>query len=234
MTTIPRLKYMLLTGKNLVIFTECFVQMYFFWMAGVIEDLILFAMAYDRYVAICSPLHYNNILSKRNIVRLIIAVWTAGPLNSLFVTISASYMSFCDSATVPQFYCDVKGLMNISCGITEAFYIMVCIQMFLFGLSTFFCSLISYIKIIRVILKMKSKEGSKAFSTCSSHVSILLLFYGTSLPIYLRTPALHTDILDQILSVVYTAVTPMLNPLIYSFRTKETFQFRSLKDRHDM
>ncbi|KAM9305408.1 olfactory receptor 1A1-like [Gastrophryne carolinensis] len=220
-TTIPKLLNMLLTGRSSVTFTQCFTQMYFYWMAGATGDLVLVTMAYDRYVAICDPLHYHRVFSKKNMIRLITSMWTAGSLNSLCVTIAASYMSFCHSAVVPQFYCDARGLVKISCNITEAFYVVICIELFLFGLCPLFCSLFSYIKVFGVILKMRSKERSKAFSTCSSHISVLLIYYGTSLPMYFRPPTDQSDVLDKIFSVVYTAVTPMLNPLIYSFRNKE-------------
>ncbi|XP_018427283.1 PREDICTED: olfactory receptor 5V1-like [Nanorana parkeri] len=220
--TIPKLLDMLLSGNNTMTFLQCFVQMHFYWMSGGIEDILLFTMAYDRYVAICSPLHYHRIFTKGNLTRLIVVIWASGFLNSVFVTISASYMSFCNSTTVNQFFCDAKALTKISCTIAEVFYIAICLELFLFGLCPFLCSLMSYLKIISVILKIQSKEGRmKAFSTCSSHLCVLLIYFGTGLPVYLKPLSDHADVLDQIFSVFYTTVTPLLNPLIYSLRNKE-------------
>ncbi|KAM9305409.1 olfactory receptor 2K2-like [Gastrophryne carolinensis] len=220
--TVPKLLDMLLSGNNTMTFTQCFIQMYFYWTAGGAEDILLFTMAYDRYVAICDPLHYHRIFSKINIRRIIITIWTTGCLNSLFVTVSASYMSFCDSFRIPQFFCDAKALTKISCTITKVFYIIICLELLLFGLFPGLCSLLSYVKIMKIILKMNSKEmRSKAFSTCSAHLSVLLTYYGTGLPVYFKPPMYQTDMLDQFFSVVYTSVTPMLNPLIYSLRNKE-------------
>ncbi|XP_072273062.1 olfactory receptor 1G1-like [Pyxicephalus adspersus] len=220
--TIPKLLDMLLSSNNTMTFIQCFTQMCFFWMTGGIEDILLFTMAYDRYVAICNPLHYHQIFSKVNLMRLIAAIWVFGFLNSLFVTISASYMSFCNTTTVPQFFCDAKALTTISCTIAEVFYVAICLELLLFGVCPFLCSLMSYLKIIGVIFKINSKEGRmKAFSTCSSHLSVLLIYFGTGLPVYLKPPSDHVDVLDEIFSVFYTTVTPVLNPLIYSLRNKE-------------
>ncbi|XP_056392666.1 olfactory receptor 1-like [Hyla sarda] len=203
-------------------FTQCFSQMYFYWMSSGIEDTLLFTMAFDRYVAICKPLHYHLVFSRKNYLKVIAGIWISGCLNSLSVTVSAVHMNFCQSNTILQFFCDAKALANIACAITDAFYAVIYFNLFLLGLCPCVFSLSSYVKIIRVILSIKSKGGRrKAFSTCSSHLSVLLLYYGTGLPVYLSPSSNHTTVLAQTFSVFYTMVTPMLNPLIYSLRNEE-------------
>ncbi|XP_063788982.1 olfactory receptor 1-like [Pseudophryne corroboree] len=220
--TVPKLLDMLLSGHYTVSFIKCFTQMYFFDVFGITEYLLLSAMAYDRYVAICKPLHYHHIFSRKLCVQLITAVWISGSLNSILVTLSATNMSFCNSYIIHRFFCDAKSLMEIASANQEMFFIVVYIELLVFGSCPFFCSLLSYIKIISAILKIKSKDGQrKAFSTCSSHLTVLTIFYGTSTSVFLMPPSDHYKVQEQIFTVLYTVVTPMLNPLIYSLQNKD-------------
>ncbi|XP_040214357.1 olfactory receptor 1G1-like [Rana temporaria] len=220
--TIPKLLYILLSGNNSVPFTQCFIQMYFMFIADSAEDIILFAMGYDRYVAICHPLHYHRILNKKICILLIIVVWIGGSLNSTFITSSILKIIFCSSVTIHQFFCDAKALINISCGGTKVFYIVFYAECLSFGLCPVICNLVSYVKIIRVIQGIKSKDGRrKAFSTCSSHLIVMAIFYGSALSVYMTPPLDRYDFLEQILTMFYTTVVPVLNPLIYSLRNNE-------------
>ncbi|XP_072272983.1 olfactory receptor 1G1-like [Pyxicephalus adspersus] len=219
---VPKLLFFLLTGNNTISYTECFIQRYFFLLAATIEDTIIFVMAYDRYVAICHPLDYHRILNKKTCILLIIVTWISGFLNASFISSSILKIIFCSSLTIHQFFCDTKALLNISCGGTEMFYLVMYAELLVFGLIPVACNLISYVKIIKVILRIKSKDGRrKAFSTCSSHLTILVIYYGSAAAVYLIPASDQYDIVEQILTVFYSTVVPMLNPLIYSLRNKE-------------
>ncbi|KAM5151757.1 olfactory receptor 8D1-like [Mantella aurantiaca] len=220
--TVPKLLYILFSGNNTVSSTQCFIQMYFVFLAATTEDTTLFIMAYDRYVAICHPLNYHRILNKKICNLLVMVAWISGCLNSFLFASSILKIVFCSSITIHQFFCDAKALINISCSNTEMFYIVVYINFLVFGFGPVMCNMISYVKIIRVILRIKSKDGrSKAFSTCSSHLIVMVIYYGSGITEYMIPPSDHYDLLEQILTVFYATVIPMLNPLIYSLRNKE-------------
>ncbi|XP_063302330.1 olfactory receptor 5V1-like [Pelobates fuscus] len=220
--TLPKLMEILLSGNNRVSFTACFAQLFFFTSMACTEILLLTAMAVDRYVAICNPLHYTMLMKKRNCILLVASSWVAGYSNSLFVTIFASYLSFCGSKNINQLFCDIKALTKLSCGDTDGFQAMIFIEAIIMGLCPFLLILMSYAKILSNILKISmTKKRNKTFSTCTSHLTVLLLFYGTLLFMYMRPPSENSEYLDHIFSVFYLAVTPMLNPLIYSLRNKE-------------
>ncbi|XP_063809635.1 olfactory receptor 2T5-like [Pseudophryne corroboree] len=179
-------------------------------------------MAYDRYVAICDPLHYHTILSRKHCLVFASGTWISGSLNSLVITIPASHMSFCQSRTIHQFFCDAKALTYIACAGSEDFYIVIYMEVLVYAvLPVIFC-VTSYIKIIRVILQIKSKDGrKKAFSTCSSHLTIVIMYYMTAVFVYMVPPSEYSDVLEPAFSVLYSVVTPMINPLIYSLRNKD-------------
>ncbi|KAM5151773.1 olfactory receptor 2M2-like [Mantella aurantiaca] len=220
--TVPKLLYILFSGNNTISFTQCFIQVYFVYLAVTTEDTILFIMAYDRYVAICHPLDYHRILNKKICILLAIITWISGCLNSSFLSSSILKMIFCSSLTIHQYFCEAKALINISCHGTEMFYIVMYTNLLVFGICPVMCNVMSYVQIIRVILRVKSKDGrSKAFSTCSSHLIVMAIYYGTALVEYMMPPSDHYNLLEQILTVFYTTVIPMLNPLIYSLRNKE-------------
>nr|DBA19142.1 TPA: hypothetical protein GDO54_015009 [Pyxicephalus adspersus] len=220
-TTIPKLLDILLSGNNTVSFAQCFSQMFFYFWGACVEVNLLLAMAYDRYVAICKPLRYMEILSKRHCVLLMVAIWVIAFLNALIVTISASYTPLCHSATIKQFYCDFKAVIKLSCP-GNLFLFVIFTEMILFGFCPFACSLASYVKVFNVILAMTSRDGRrKAFSTCSSHIMVLSIFYGTSVLVYMIPPSVNLEVLERLCTIFYTVVTPMLNPLLYSLRNKD-------------
>ncbi|KAM5151756.1 olfactory receptor 1M1-like [Mantella aurantiaca] len=220
--TVPKLLYILFTGNNMVSFTLCFIQVYFIYLSSTTEVTIIFIMAYDRYVAICHPLHYHRILNKKICILLVVIAWISGSLNSSLFTSSILKMIFCSSLTIHQLFCDAKALINIACGGTEMFYIVLYMECLVFGLCPVMCNLMSYVQIIRVILHIKSKDGrSKAFSTCSSHLIVMAIYYGCGIAEYMIPPSDRYNVLEQILTMFYTTVVPMLNPLIYSLRNKE-------------
>ncbi|KAG9465237.1 hypothetical protein GDO78_018638 [Eleutherodactylus coqui] len=221
-STIPKLLDVTLSGNNTISFTQCFSQTFFFLLAASAEDILLFIMAYDRYVAVCNPLHYHHLLSHRICIVFIVTIWLSASLNSFLMTIPVSKMSFCRSNIIQHFFCEANTLTRMSCAGKDIFYNIVYFELIFFGLFPFFCSLTSYIKIINVILKIKSSDGKKkAFSTCSSHLAVIILYYTTGASMYMIPPSKYSHEMEQIATILCTAVTPMLNPLIYSLRNKE-------------
>ncbi|XP_073510854.1 olfactory receptor 1E16-like [Phyllobates terribilis] len=220
-STLPKLMNILLSGNFLISYTQCFSQLYFFMFAAGTEDILLSLMAYDRYVAICKPLHYHLIMYKKKYVLFILGTWICGSVNSLFMTVSIYRLELCRSNKIQHFFCDIKALEKISCN-TTGFHIILYVETMILAFCTFLLSVTSYVKIIRSILVIKSTNGRrKAFSTCTSHLTVLIIFYGTGLCMYMNPPSEHLEVQDVVFSVLYTAVTPMLNPLIYSLRNKE-------------
>ncbi|XP_069618560.1 olfactory receptor 1E16-like [Ranitomeya imitator] len=219
--TLPKLMYILLSGDNSISFLHCFTQLYFYNFIVGTEIILLSVMAYDRYVAICKPLHYHLIMRMKNIVLLLCVNWFSGCLNSLLFIRFASQLNFCHSTKIHHFYCDTKALVKISCP-TKFFQIILELEFLLFGPVPFMIAILSYIQIIRTIVQIKSTDSRrKAFSTCTSHLTVLTIFYGTIMCTYMTPVSKNSEIFDQIFSVLYTAVTPMLNPLIYSLRNKD-------------
>ncbi|XP_063788961.1 olfactory receptor 2L3-like [Pseudophryne corroboree] len=195
--------------------------MYFYILAGSAEDILIFIMAYDRYVAICDPLHYQTILNRKHCLLLASGTWMVGILNSCLFTIQASLMSFCQSRIIHQFFCDPKALINIACAGLEQFYIVVFLDFFILGLFPAMFSFTSYIKIIRIILQIKSKDSrKKAFSTCSSHLTVVIMYYMSGVCAYMMPTSGSSNVLEQVFTTVDAVVTPMMNPLIYSLRNK--------------
>ncbi|KAG8571135.1 hypothetical protein GDO81_011534, partial [Engystomops pustulosus] len=215
--SIPKLLHMLLSGNHIVSISQCYTQLYFFLTAGGVEETLLFILAYDRYVAICKPLHYHQILNQRICTLITIGIWAVALLNaSLYVT-SVLYMSSCHSNIIHQFFCDVKSLTRNTCKVTEMFLIIDGVEVLLFGVIPLLCTFISYYNIFFVIFKMKSEESrNKAFSTCSSHIIVISIYYGTCLA-ELLIPS-YSDVFDIIFSIVYTTITPIINPVVYSLK----------------
>nr|DBA19134.1 TPA: hypothetical protein GDO54_015001 [Pyxicephalus adspersus] len=219
--TIPKLMVILLSGNKAVTIKQCFTQLYFFVLMASTEIVLLTSMAYDRYVAICEPLHYQSIMNKQNCSLILMISWIFGSLNSLFITVLASTVSWCGSKDIHQFYCDIKAIYKISCN-NARLKVAIYFDSFFIGVLPFLISLISYIKIIKVILLFASKGGrKKAYSTCSSHLTVLLSFYATGVCVYLNPPTENPEEIEQIFTLIYTTVTPVLNPLIYTLRNTE-------------
>ncbi|KAL1787244.1 olfactory receptor 13G1-like [Sigmodon hispidus] len=221
MTVVPKVLESLMT-ENTISYGGCLTQMFIFsWALG--SELMLFsAMAYDRYLAICRPLHYGTLMSGRTCVALASSVWVSGALNSLMLTCLVLPLSFCGPNLISHFFCEIPSVLMLSCSPTFINDITTFIaDIFVTGLN-FLLTMTSYGFIIASILRIRSAEGKKqAFSTCSAHLIVVTLFYSTVLYTYVR-PALGTaGILDKAIAVLYTTVTPSLNPLIYTLRNKE-------------
>ncbi|XP_069068321.1 olfactory receptor 1F1-like [Pleurodeles waltl] len=223
-TTVPKLLVNQLSIRKSISFTGCFTQMYFFISAVTMENLLLGVMAYDRYVAICRPLHYPNIMTKRMCTLMLALSGLMACLHSLLHTVLASELSFCRSNQVHHFFCDLPPVLKLSCSDTSFNELAIFTEGSVL-LSPFLLTTFSYIHIVRTILKIRSVAGRhKAFSTCSSHLTMVTLFYGTLFFMYFRPSSSYFLDYDKVVSVVYTVVIPMMNPFIYSLRNKDVLK----------
>ncbi|XP_003803703.1 olfactory receptor 2L13-like [Otolemur garnettii] len=221
-TTVPKMAFNFLSGQKSISFLGCGVQIFFFLTMAASEDLLLASMAYDRYVAICHPLHYPIRMSKRMCVKMIIGSWIIGSINSLAHTVYALHIPYCRSRAIDHFFCDVPAMLSLACLDTWAYEYMVFVSVTLLLLLPFLCITASYGQVLFAVYHMHSKEGrKKAFTTCSTHLTIVTLYYAPFLYTYLRPKSFRSPEEDKILAVFYTILTPMLNPIIYSLRNKE-------------
>ncbi|XP_030050884.1 olfactory receptor 2G3-like [Microcaecilia unicolor] len=179
-------------------------------------------MAYDRYVAICNPLRYVLIMNRRVCVLLASASWVVGFIAGLSPTVFISQFSLCRGNLINHFFCDVAALMKLSCGDMHILEIVIFTEGVFFALFPLGLKITSYVYIISSILKIRSAKGRyKAFSTCSSHLTVVILFYGTVLCMYMRPTSMYSPDQNKLFSLLYTTVIPMLNPIIYSMRNEE-------------
>ncbi|XP_010606667.1 olfactory receptor 8H1 [Fukomys damarensis] len=218
----PKTLQNLLISTKSISFLGCFTQMFFFIVFGAAECLLLSSMAYDRYVAICRPLHYPVIMSTRLCRVLLTGSYVIGLVDSTVNAISMSRLDFCKSKVIQHFFCDTSPILALSCSDTYEVEIII----FICAGSNLVLSLItisgSYLSILSTILKINSTAGKKkAFSTCASHLLGVTIFYSTMIFTYLKPKTSYSLGRDQVASVFYTIVIPMLNPLIYSLRNKE-------------
>ncbi|XP_015672548.1 olfactory receptor 8S1-like [Protobothrops mucrosquamatus] len=220
--TVPKLLGNLITKKKTISWEGCIAQNFFFFQAVCAEVFILSAMAYDRYVAICDPLHYTINMTKETCRQLVGASWGMGFLYGTANALPLLNLHFCSDNTIRHYSCELPSLLALSCKKNLINYIVLLISIFIFGLSSFLFTLVSYIYVISAILKINSAEGrQKAFSTCSSHLIVVGLFYTTGFIRYMK-PSLESLVdLDKVISIQYSILTPMLNPIIYSLKNKE-------------
>ncbi|XP_037696273.1 olfactory receptor 1052 [Choloepus didactylus] len=203
-------------------FSACIVQHLFFGVFITTEGFLLSAMAYDRYVAIVNPLLYTTVMSKKKCVLLVIGSYIGGMINSLTHTISLGRLSFCGPNAVSHFFCDIPSLLKLSCSDTSMNELLLLIFSGVIAMGTFLIVIISYMFIVVAILRIRSAAGrQKAFSTCASHLTAVTIFYGTLSFNYIQPTSQYSVEQEKVVSVFYTLVIPMLNPLIYSLRNKE-------------
>ncbi|KAM3936171.1 olfactory receptor 5AR1-like [Leptodactylus fuscus] len=208
--------------RKLISFIGCVLQLYFFAVFASTECYILSTMAYDRYVAICHPLLYVIIMNRRTCVILTLIVYTGGLFTAVIHTSCTFILPFCGPNVINHFYCDIPPLMELSCADTYMSKTIIFSVVFCFGLFSVIVVLASYTYIFFTILTIHSSEGRRrAFSTCSSHLLCVALFYGTVFFMYLRPASDYSVTQDKIVSVFYTMIIPMMNPIIYCLRNKE-------------
>ncbi|XP_060111029.1 olfactory receptor 5AP2-like [Heteronotia binoei] len=221
-TTAPKVLWDLLLGDRTISFVGCALQLYFFVTLGGTECVLLLAMAYDRYAAICHPLRYTLLMSQEICWGLLACSWALGNFNSLVNTALVFSLNFCHSNEIDHFFCDIPPLLQFSCSDTSVSRLVT----FNFSggnmIVAFRLILLSYILIVSSVLKTHTAQGRiKAFSTCVSHLTVVSIFYGTLMYTYIRPSSSHSMEQDRLVAVLYAIITPMLNPLIYSLRNKE-------------
>ncbi|XP_001516605.2 olfactory receptor 7A10-like [Ornithorhynchus anatinus] len=221
-TTVPKMLINVQTHSKSISYTGCLAQMYFFILFGGLDMFLLNGMAYDRYVAICHPLHYATIMSPRLCALVVAGSWSVSTLQALIHTLLVVPLSFCADNEIHHFFCELNQVLKLSCTDTLINDTVVLILATVLGVVPLAGLLFSYSRIISTILTIPSARGrGKAFSTCGSHLSVVSLFYGTGFGVYFSPTSTHSAQKGSIASVMYTVVTPVLNPFIYSLRNKD-------------
>ncbi|XP_008839993.1 olfactory receptor 2T2-like [Nannospalax galili] len=221
-TTVPKTVISFFSGKENISKVACGTQIFFFFALGGSECLLLTVMAYDRYVAVCNPLRYSIIMNSGVCLWMALASWGGGILNSLINTIYTMHFPFCGSREIHHFFCEMPAVLKLSCEDTALYEAVVSSLCIVFVLLPLGLIMASYLLIFLTVLRMNSPEGQrKALATCSSHLAVVSLYYGPAMIIYMTPHSFHTSEQDEILSMINTIFTPMLNPLIYSLRNKE-------------
>ncbi|XP_018430139.1 PREDICTED: olfactory receptor 1019-like [Nanorana parkeri] len=221
-TVVPKILINTITQDKSISFFGCAAQLYFHLALGGTECLILAVMAYDRYTAICKPLQYNAIMHKKLCRDLVVGCWTVSFLNSFILTFFTFRLPFCKSNLIRHFFCEMPPLFHLSCQDTWFNEMAKYISVGLIVLGSFLLILLSYLCITLTILNIHStRERKKAFSTCASHLMVVSLYYGTIMLMHLRPRSAYSPQQNRVVTILYTVVTPMLNPIIYSIRNKD-------------
>ncbi|XP_004414913.1 PREDICTED: olfactory receptor-like protein OLF4-like [Odobenus rosmarus divergens] len=221
-TTIPKMLWNIQTQSKVITYKGCLIQMYFFILFAGLDVFLLTVMAYDRFVAICHPLHYMVIMNPRLCGLLVLVSWIMSVLHSMLQTSMVLRLSFCTEVEIPHFFCELNQMIQHACSANFLSNIVLYFAAMLLVGGPFIGILYSYSKIVSSIRGISSAQGKyKAFSTCASHLSVVSLFYCTSLGVYFSSAAIQSSHTSAVASVMYTVVTPMLNPFIYSLRNKD-------------
>ncbi|XP_031205234.1 olfactory receptor 1078-like isoform X2 [Mastomys coucha] len=221
-TTVPKMLVNIQTERKSIRYADCITQMYFFLIFVELDNFLLAVMAYDRYVAICHPLHYTGIMNRRLCGSLVLVCWIVSVLHALLQSMMVLRLSFCTDLEIPHFFCELNQVAQLTCSDTFLNDVVMYFALVLLAIVPLFGILYSYSKIVSSIRAISTVQGKyKAFSTCASHLSIVSLFYCTGLGVYLSSAVSHSSQASATASVMYTVVTPMLNPFIYSLRNKD-------------
>ncbi|XP_067391461.1 olfactory receptor 2F1-like [Emydura macquarii macquarii] len=219
---VPKMLLNFLAQHKTISANGCFAQMFFFFLLAVTEIFILSAMAYDRYSAICDLLRYMEIMNKGICALLVSGAWAIGFIDATINTGFALKLQFCGPNQISHFSCELPSLLQLSCTDPIPHHTVLFTSVVIFGSSSFLITLISYIHIISTILKIRSAEGRrKTFSTCSSHLIVVGLMYLTAFFQYTKPSSVFSVLLDEMFSLQYSILTPMLNPIIYSLKNRE-------------
>ncbi|XP_045409711.1 olfactory receptor 6C6-like, partial [Lemur catta] len=222
---IPRFLITIVTKNKIISYNGCAAQLFFFLLLGVTEFYLLAAISFDRYVAICKPLHYPIIMSNKVCYLLVLSSWTAGFFITFPPLILGLKLKFCASKVIDHFICDTSPLLQISCTDTHLLELISFVSAAVTLVVTLLLVILSYTCIIKTILKIPSaQKRTKAFSTCSSHMIVVSLTYGSCIFIYMKPSAKERVTLSKGIAVIYTSVAPLLNPFIYTLRNQQVKQ----------
>ncbi|XP_032636648.1 olfactory receptor 5G9-like [Chelonoidis abingdonii] len=220
--TVPKMLMNFLAEHKTISVSGCIAQIFFILFTACAEVFILSAMAYDRYTAICDPLHYVKKMNKRICFQLVSGAWAIGFFHALLNTVFSFNLYFCGPNQISHFSCELPHLLKLSCAETFTNQVVLLSSIVIFGSSSFLLTLVSYIHIISTIMRIHSAEGRhKVFSTCSSHLIVVGLWYLAGFFQYTKPSSISSGALDEMFSVQYTILTPMLNPIIYSLKNKD-------------
>ncbi|XP_003422949.2 olfactory receptor 7D2 [Loxodonta africana] len=221
-TIVPKMLVNIHTEKKTISCVDCLIQVYFSMLFPILDTLLLTVMAYDRFVAICHPLHYLAIMNPCLCSLLVFTTWFIGVMISLLHISLMMHLTFCKDLEIPHFFCELTKILKLACSDTFLNSTLIYFLTGVLGVFPLIGILFSYSRIVSSIRKMSSSGGKqKAFSTCGSHLSVVSLFYGTGVGVYFTSAVTHSSQKVSIASVMYTVVTPMLNPFIYSLRNKD-------------
>ncbi|XP_044300464.1 olfactory receptor-like protein OLF3 [Varanus komodoensis] len=221
-SVVPQLLAHFMITYKAISFNRCMAQLYISFSFGSTEFLLLAAMAYDRYVAVCHPLHYRVLMNRRLCMQLASASWTYGFLNALVHTVFAMCLHFCGFNAIDHFACEVLAVIKVSCSDTSVNEILLVVAGVFALLIPCIVVMLSYVYIISAVLHIRSPDGrQRAFSTCTSHLTVVILCYGSAIFAYMSPKTNTSPNQDKMLAFFYAVITPMLNPIIYSLRNKE-------------
>ncbi|KAM9120617.1 olfactory receptor 11A1-like [Pangshura tecta] len=221
-TILPRMLASFLTGDRTVSVTGCLVQFYWFGVLLTAECYLLASMSYDRYLAICKPLHYGTLMNVRFCMQLAAGSWLSSVIILATIIYLVSQLALCGPNEIDHFFCDLTQMINLSCSDTGLVNLVTLVFSSTNIILPFLLILASYVYIISTILRISSTIGKqKAFSTCSSHLIVVTIYYGTLITVYMLPNAGALRILNKFVSMLYTVLTPLINPLVYSLRNKE-------------
>ncbi|XP_042645055.1 olfactory receptor 14A16-like [Tyto alba] len=220
-TTLPKAMLNLLTDTRDISYLGCAAQVFLFLFLLPSEFSLLTIMAYDRYVAICQPLHYGTLLGSRACVHMAAAAWGTGLLSSLLHTANTFSLPLCQGNAVDQFFCEIPQILKLSCSDSYLREVWLLVVSVCLGFGCFVFIVLSYVQIFRAMLRIPSEQGRhKAFSTCLPHLAVVSLFVSTGMFAYLKPPSISSPSLDLVVSFLYSVVPPAVNPLIYSMRNQ--------------
>ncbi|XP_032107433.1 olfactory receptor 1L8 [Sapajus apella] len=223
-SVVPKMLVNFLSEKKTISYVGCLTQMYFLYAFGNSDSCLLAVMAFDRYVAICDPFHYGTTMSHHRCVLLAAFSCSFPHLHSLLHTLLLNRLTFCDSNVIHHFLCDLSPVLKLSCSSIFVNEIVLITEGPIVLVTPLLCIAFSYIRILITVLKIPSTSGKrKAFSTCGSHLTVVTLFYGSIFYVYLQPPSTYT-VKDHMATIVYTVLSSMLNPFIYSLRNKDLKQ----------
>ncbi|KAM6033385.1 olfactory receptor 14A16-like [Chlamydotis macqueenii] len=221
-TTIPKIMASSLRDTRAISYMGCVAQVFLFVFLSAAEFYVLTVMAYDRYIAICRPLHYGTLLGSRACVHMAAAAWGSGFLTALLHTASTFSLPLCQGNAVDQFFCEIPQILMLSCSDTYLREVWLLVVSACFDFGCFVFIVVSYVQIFRAVLRIPSEQGRhKAFSTCLPHLAVVSLFISTGTFAYLKPLSISTSLLNMVVSFLYSVVPPAVNPLIYSLRNQE-------------